>query len=492
MSKTFFTKYHIFWIFFVLILLLAGFVRFYDYSSRYGLAYDQAHDALVARYAVEEGKLPLLGPFSSAGPFQTAGAWYWFIMIPTSIFPDFALSPWFFMTFIHILFVACIMILGKSLKGSIFSLVVGGFVAVSSAQIAQSMNLTNQSPNALLALFAIWSMYEYIKNKKIKYLFLLSFFISLSISIHLQGVALLVFLITVIIFTGIPGKKGIFYILIGLLIPMLPILIYDIQHNFFNIRNVIQYYLFDQYKISFEVLGRRWLTYIGDFLPASWSYVVGGVKGSGYVQIIGISVLFSYSFFKKNILKEWMLIGISAAGMIGLLRYTRTPLFDSYLVFLHPFIFLLVSYLVIVIYNKYKFLGILLFVFLFLGSFSRTIGDINGAYNYSEVISKQLIGELVSSYPREKFAVYDLNFQVKDKSLPLVLFLDEKNKIDNNGMRIGMSVDVVEYPVIAGKKGEYALYDLSATSSAHLKETKWAFVNPSEIYKSTEDWYENK
>ena len=63
-----------------IIVGIAFVLRFYNYNNRWGLAYDQAHDALVARYALEAGKIPLVGPFSSAGAFQTGGEWYWIIM----------------------------------------------------------------------------------------------------------------------------------------------------------------------------------------------------------------------------------------------------------------------------------------------------------------------------------------------------------------------------------------------------------------------------
>ena len=284
MRNILFLRRNFFWVLFTAILFLAIALRFYDYNDRYGLAYDQAHDAVVSRYAVSENKIPLLGPFSSAGPFQTGGEWYWLLMIPISIYPYSILSPWIFITILYVIFVACIILLGKEIKGNVFGLFVGALAAVSTAQISQSLNLTNQAPHALIALLAIWAMLRFIKKKKDKYLFFIAFFVSLSISIHLQGVALMIFLLLTIILTGIPSKKGVIVILAGLLIPLSPILIYDIWHDFFNIRNMVNYYLFDQYKISFDVLGRRWLTYVGEFLPQSWSYIIGGLVISGYIQ----------------------------------------------------------------------------------------------------------------------------------------------------------------------------------------------------------------
>lgn len=492
MSKVLFFKRNFFWVLFTAILLLSGLLRFYDYNDRYGLAYDQAHDAVVARYAVSENKLPLLGPFSSAGPFQTAGEWYWLLMIPTAIYPYSAISPWIFISLLYVLFVALIILLGRELKGNSFGLFAGALAAVSTAQIAQSLNLTNQAPHALIALLAIWAMVRYVKKKRNKYLFLMALFVSLSISIHLQGVALMIFLLVTILLTGIPTKKGIIAIFTGLLVPLLPIFIYDIGHDFFNIRNMIQYYISDQYKISFDILGRRWLTYVGIFLPKSWSHVLGGLGISGYIQIIGASIIFTYAILKKRISKEWLIIGISALLMIGILRYTRTPLYDSYLVFLHPFIFLIATYFVITIYNKYKILGIFVFVVLFLGSFYTSIKDMKGAYNYTRVVSDLLVDNLIKKYPNEKFAVYDRQFESKDKSLPLVLFLYQRNKIDNKGMKIGLSIHAVSYPLVAGQKGGYGLLNLDSTSSAHLRQSGWALVTPSEIYKSTEEWYDAK
>ncbi|MCX8009126.1 MAG: hypothetical protein N3A54_05525, partial [Patescibacteria group bacterium] len=81
-SKNSSTKIQIL-LFISFILMLSCFLRFFRYSDRWGLAYDQAHDALIARHAIASGQMPLVGPFSSAGPFQISGVWYWFIMFGT-------------------------------------------------------------------------------------------------------------------------------------------------------------------------------------------------------------------------------------------------------------------------------------------------------------------------------------------------------------------------------------------------------------------------
>ncbi len=480
----------------IAIILLATFLRFYNYENRWGLAYDQAHDALVSRYAVEEKKLPLLGPFSSAGPFQTGGQWYWLIMIPIFIYPYSVLSPWIFITLLSVAFVGVMIFIGNKLEGRFFSVIVGLFACVSTAQIAQAVSLTNQSPHALLSALGIASMIYFIKTKKTKFLFLIGVLVSLSATIHLQGVALILLLVTTILFTKTFSLKKITIVALGACTALIPILLYDLQHDFFNIKNMYQYYLFDQYKISLDVLGRRWLTYGGIFIPRSWAYVIGGFPPVGYVGIIGSGLMIVYAVFKKKLSKEWFILAVAFAGMVGILKYTRTPLFDSYLVFLHPFIILLTSLFVLDMYRFNRIVGLTLCIGIVTTSLYKDIPELKGSFNYAAFISNNFKNALTEKYPNEKFAIYDHRYSQKDKSLPLVLFLDGEGKINDNGHKIGIYIQTMQYvansPVIKGEKGEYQLVDLDSYSTFDLSKDQWVFVNPSEIYRTTEEWYTKK
>lgn len=190
------------------LVFIASFLRFYNYQNRWGLGYDQAHDALVARYALENHQLPFLGPFSSAGPFQTGGEWYWFIMLATLVYPHSVITPWIVLTGVYVVFVFLITILGKELVSKQFGLLVGLLSTVSTAQIAQSVNLTNQSPLALISLCSIWSMIKYVKERKNIYLFFLGLSVSLASTIHLQGASLFLVIFFYTTFYWYSGKKG--------------------------------------------------------------------------------------------------------------------------------------------------------------------------------------------------------------------------------------------------------------------------------------------
>ena len=62
----------------VLILVLAASLRLYRMEHRVALWQDQARDALVGRVALREGRVPLIGSFSSAGPFTFGPVWYYY------------------------------------------------------------------------------------------------------------------------------------------------------------------------------------------------------------------------------------------------------------------------------------------------------------------------------------------------------------------------------------------------------------------------------
>lgn len=489
-----FLKTHRFGIAVLLIILLAFLLRFYNFENRWGLAYDQAHDALVARYALDAHKIPLLGPFSSAGPFQTGGEWYWFIMAGVALYPDAVLTPWLFLAFICVFFVYLMIRLGTEMVDKKFGIIVGLLSAFSTAQIAQSTNLTNQAPLAIISLLALWSMVKYIRTRNINYFFLLGFFVSLGASIHLQGIALISLALFTLFFAGVPlRKKSLIYFIVGLILPWFPVFISDLSHNFFNFTNMLNYYLYDQYKISLDVLGRRWLTYAGVFWPNAWAHVIGGQVMMGYATISILGATFLNELLKKRISREWYIILASFLCAVIALRYTRTPLFYSYIVFLHPFILLLTGWIIYTAYKIKKILGVILLVLILIGSIEKDVRQIANAENYTAFQVENWRKALLSKLPNDKFAVYDHKHKTVNKSLPIVLYLNSDRKISDNGIKIGMMLATAsgefKYPIIVGDKTGYQILNLSSSTELELKKENWIFINPSEIYRTTEEWY---
>lgn len=494
--KTFLKSNTCYYILFILLIVGALFLRFYNYENRWRLAYDQAHDATLARYALEQGKIPLLGPFSSAGPFQTGGQWYWIVMVGTAAFPFWVNGAWIFMTFLYVLFVILIILFANKLLGKTFGLIVGLLATVSTAQIMQSTNLTNQSPQALCSLGALWAMYRYVKHKNFYSLFFLGFFVSLASVIHLQGVTLFLLIAFTLLFAGLPQFKGFLYLGFGIFLPLIPLILYDISHDFFNSRNAIAYVFFNENKISYEQLGRRWLTYIGDFWPKSWAFILGGSIWLSYILIPLIFLTVLASVLKRKLSKEWVILFSSLLSMILLLRYIRTPLFDSYLVFLHPFILLAVGWFIYVVFKKQVFIGLLILFIIVGATLFRSLQEITSAKNYMAIEANYWKNLIVDTYPDKKFAMYDQEHRSSMYSYPLVLYLYSAGKIDDKGYKVSFGsppdTEKIYHSLIKGNKMRFEFWDLNSSTSAQLTKIKFAPINPSYVYSSTEEWYNKK
>lgn len=57
------------------------------------------------------------------------------------------------------------------------------------------------------------------------------------------------------------------------------------------------------------------------------------------------------------------------------------------------------------------------------------------------------------------------------------------------GVVIATSGAQFKYPIVFGDKEGYKILNLNNSESAELIDEGWVFVNPSEVYRATEDWY---
>lgn len=481
-------KIHKHWFFICasIIILLSVSLRFYNYQDRWGLAYDQAHDALVARGAMQLHKIPLVGPFSSAGPFQSSGIWYWVIIVGTFFAPYIVYTPWVFVTILFVGYVLLIMYVGYRLVDKQFGLILGLLACVSPSQISQAVNLTINSTMALLSLFAIFAMMLYVKKKDSVSIFFLGFFVALAPTMHTQGYPLFLLLVFTFIFTGIPHIRLWLPLFFGIALPFVPMLIFDLQNNFVNSKAMVQYILHDQYKVNTDIFGRRWLTYVTVFWPRAFAYVTGGHQVVGYFITISLALFLGYKIFQRSLSKEWCIIIFTFTAIVALIRYVRTPIFDSYLIMLHTFIFLITGLLLYAIFKKYVLVGILC-LFVVVGfSLQKSMDEISHATNNTAKEAKQTLTSLVAKFPNQKFAVYDYQYKTANSSLPLSLFITANGKSYDKGKKIG----ILHYKLGHIHEGSYLFITESGDYVVELekKNKDWIFVNPSAIYRDTEEW----
>ena len=179
--------------------------------------------------------------------------------------------------------------------------------------------------------------------------------------------------------------------------------------------------------------------------------------------------------------------------MITLLRYTHTPLFESYLVFIHPFVLLLTAWVVYLFFEWKKPVGIFLLVIIMGATFYQDYLTVGAFVNNSADLANKQVATLTSKFPGQKFAVYtDLDLW-KEKNYILSLYLAAKNMSDENGMKIGVAVEpkknVLKAPVIEGEINDFQLYNLNALPKKKLQKMGWRLVDGQSIYFDTEEWF---
>lgn len=479
------------WLF--VVIILAVFLRFYNFENRWGIAHDQARDAMVVRHALESGILPAIGPFSASGPFVFGPHWYWIFIGVTALYPPSVITPWVFQGILYIIIVFLMFLLGKKMGGSKFGILAAFFTAISTAQIAQSTNLSYSSFISFTSVSTLYLVIQFIQKGKSFYLFLIGFMISLSVNIHFQAVGML-FLIPIIFLLKKIRLRHIPIFLVGFFIPLIPLIIFDLNFNFFESKGLFEYLFSGKNNIH---LPKRWLTYIFETWPLLWSRVLGGNIILGYLIGITLMIFTITSFIKRELTKPLIVLLSFFVINFAVLRYFKGSIYDAFIVFLHPVIILLTTWLSLKIVHWNKLLGYFFISLLVVGSLIQDYKEIKFATNTTAGTATKWRNILTEKYPNSKFAIYDYEEKYTSQSFPLALFLQTKKKTDDNGIKIGVSIATpgaslggIKYEVI-NDDGLQLLY-LDHFDNKTLDDGGWKLVTPSALYNRIENWYKRK
>ncbi len=471
------------------IVVLAIVLRFARYNERWALAYDQARDAIIAQEVLNGKPMPAIGPFSSAGNFTTGPIWYWFVVAATAIYPHAILTPWIVLTTLYVAQVILLMATGYVIGGRALAIILGLFAAVSPAQIEQGLNLTNPSLVSIFATIAVWAGITYLKSGSMKHLIILSLSIGCAFTTHYQAALLAVFGLIIPI---LRRPRWTHYVAFAILaaLPLIPLVHFDMTHGYYNYRGIIDYLKFGQYNVY---IPNRWLTYLGVFIPHLWSGIIGGINPVTILLVGVMALSFAIAIFARLFTPYSVSIFASLAIMIGALRFYRGERFESYFVFLHPFILTVSAWALWIIYNKQKIIGALFVAVVTVSSLSVVIPSILAAKNWTAWRAGQWIATLSKQYPGEQFDVYSYKSQGDTHSLALVLYLSHAQKISSTGHKIGFGA--LPYTLASQSRpvpentGGLDLWDMASSSAMKISQDDWDNINPDSLYRNVVVWY---
>lgn len=474
------------------IILLSIILRFYNFPSRWGLGGDDGRDAIIALEALRRHELPLMGPFSSAGPFVFGGIYYWFIMAAFIILPFFVNAPWIFLSMLGVITVALLIYLGKLVGGKKLSLIIGILAATSPQLVIRSLSL---GPHTFVSTFAALLIISYVllwKTKKQVYAFLAGIFLGLALSFHYQAINLLIFLPAIFFIKSISFKNKItaFVLMIfGFIIPSLPLLYWDLHQSFANINNLLDYFLIGQYRIY---VPNSWNIFLFNFIPSYWSFVVGRFYLISFALFVLSAGTIFVLFIRKKLRPELVVMGIIFFILMLVSRFYKGERSEGYLLYLVPFILLFSSFFINYLFDiKNKYFKILAFLFLIL-ILTGNIITLKNSYSNSPVSFFKLTSDtLIRSFPNSKFSLYDYKYKMYNQSMPLSLIMGFDNKIDSKGMPLGVVCYGKDCPLNIRPvlQNGVLLTNLINDETRDRKDNKiWINVNPDSVYDDQVGW----
>ena len=475
----------------VAIIILGFTLRFWHYSNRYGIGSDGSRDALVAFESKKQIQLPLTGAFSSVGPI-TFGPWYYYYIAFASVIIPSIWAPWMSMGLASAAMIIVMYKIGAITLHRKFGLILAFLSAVSAAQIQASIALQPHALIGFLSSFAIYIILKKIKQEQnAKWNILLGFVIGVAINTHFQAVGLLSL---IAVYTVMKFRfKYLLSLALGLFLSIIPLLFFELNNHWFNTKNVIDYLLYGQFRVW---TSNRWLTYGLKFIPEFWSYVIATPFIAGIIVLFAsvfIAVKMFVSFTQRNqkYSISFIVLFLSFAIQIILIRYYRGEKFFGYLQFLHPYIFIFtgfVYYKIVTFIRKPVFN--LIFLLLYLTVIHPAAFQIKpfDAFN-SETQAR--VATLRNSYPNSKFKtiecfkVYDV-----DRIQGLLLLLYMNGLYDDNGIKISVYNPSCNFGKSLQIQEELVVLDKSIETN--LSERGLRPITPQMVYNATARWWFNE
>lgn len=482
---------------FALILLFALFLRFYNFDIRWGIGNDDARDVAIAQEAIRRGEVPLIGSFSSAGPFVFGPFFYWFIIGSYLLVPFVFTIPWILTALTSVATVALFMLCGRKIAGNNFSLLLGILAATSPQLVSRSLVLGQHTFISFTAVCMLLCFLYFFEKKRVLYALLAGFFVGAAINFHWQALNLLVFLPLLVFVQGktIQFKMIVCFVAgVGVLIGLSPLLVWDAPQQFANIRNLFDYLLVGQHRLY---VPNSWKLFLFTYLPQYWVYVIGGYPVLAFVSMLLTGVMIGMTLVKKKLPYVLFLLLFPFTLLLIVNRYYKGERSEGYLLYFLPFILLFVSYALFVLIKSdfitkrfrlvTKGIGAIIVV-MFVSANVLFLSTTSFIYPSRVPLIEKFIDKLVEKYPGQKFSVYDYQSEsfFSYYNQPLSLFLSQRGLISNDGIPVGICS-----PKCQGKYSKIVTIDglfLVDLQKEKNYKRRWTNVNPEAMYDDLIGW----
>lgn len=355
-------------IFFLLIMVVATFLRLYRFEMYLEFLDDQGRDALIIKKMLIDHTPTLLGPGTSVGKMYL-GPLYYYAMIPflAMTYPE-PTGPAYAMAVFGILTVALLYVWGRTLIGDRAALIATLLYAVSPIIVRLSRFSWQPNPAPLVGLVMMWLTYQAVYHKKTWYW--VGIALCFAVLSQLHYVALL---------SAIPSgillaydmwrnrlKKNMFFQWFGIgvlslgifLISAVPLVVFDIRHDHLILKGFQEFFAEQQRPSSITTRIWRAFTDLHGRSMFMTAEVYGFSKELRWVNTGIVILLSSLGIFltkrKQTLFGVKLVVLWVVSSVIGLSLYPDT-IYSHYVAFLFPASFLLLGIIIDWFMSKFTY-----------------------------------------------------------------------------------------------------------------------------------------
>lgn len=365
------------------ILSLSLFLNIYRLSELMTFIGDQGWFYLSARDMVLTGNIPLVGIASSHPWLHQGPLWTYILGINLWFFHFNPVSGANLTAIIGVVSVYVLFLVARDMFSERVGIIAAILYATSPLVINNARFAYHTSPIPFFVILFLWCIYKWIEGSRMYFplaLFLLSILYNLELATASMFFIVIFFLIygkwkKTVWFRELINKKVIILSIVAFLIPMIPILTYDVLHGFRQTAGFAAWIIYKTLKTTFsigenvmraQIAGENLLTFISDniqrllFMPSNIVSLVLFVMSVGF--FIGqIFQMHQKKIYNVSYIVLFFCFLIPAIGFF--IAHTAS---DAYLPLFFPIIILIVSifFEFLVKKSKYFFLVIILMAFL--------------------------------------------------------------------------------------------------------------------------------
>lgn len=355
------------WLFVGLLVIVGGFFRLYRLRATAIFLGDQGRDAIIAANILKKHDIALIGPVTSVGNMYL-GPFYYYFMVPwlALTYPD-PIGPALGVAIIGTITLALFYQLTKEMFGQTTAIIGSLLYTISRVVIQNTRFSWNPNLAPIFGLCITYFLWKAITTKNSRYLLISLVVFGLIIQLHYLALLLGFVILGVFIYLYITSHnrttilRNLFLGIAGICVLLLPLLVFDIRHDFINAKAFQSFITSkEEHLRPIYSLGRTLQETLGrshKIIPqllGSPNFVTDRV----ILTLFAIGAVFNlngYSKIKKRT-GFILLLTIIITTIIGTSFYTSS-LFDHYLGFIYPTIFMTVGAIMATIYSQGGIIG---------------------------------------------------------------------------------------------------------------------------------------